>query len=73
MDKTIKEENLKGMFPSCGNIIIGGETERKHDKNIEEFLKVVKKRNLTLNDSKTISKLTTLNTFGTCVRKKWHH
>lgn len=51
-DKTVKEENLKETFHCRVNIIIGGEIE-KHGKNLEEF---VKKRNLALNDSKTIKK-----------------
>lgn len=49
MEKKVKEENLKDTFPYLNNIIIGGEMERGHHKNIKEFLKVVKKRNLTQN------------------------
>lgn len=39
----VKEETLKDRFPYLDNVIIGGETE-VHDKNLEEFLKVVNKK-----------------------------
>lgn len=45
MNKIIKEENLKGTVPYPDNIIIGGETEKEHNKNdVKEFLKDVKKK-----------------------------
>lgn len=54
MDKTLKE-NLKDTLSYFDNVIIGGETEEEY-KNLEEFVKVLKKRNQTLKDSKTIIK-----------------
>ena len=67
MNNIVKSEKLIDTFPYLDNVIIGGETEEEHDKNVENFLKVVKERDLTLNDSKTIEKVTSLNTLGYCV------
>lgn len=39
----VKEETLKDRFTYLDNVIIKGETE-VHDKNLEEFLKVVNKK-----------------------------
>lgn len=67
MNEIVKEENLTDTFPYLDNVIIGGETEEEHDNNVENFMRVVRKRHLTLNTSKTINKVTTLNTLGYCV------
>ena len=66
MNEIVREENLTDTFPYLDNVMISGETE-KHDNNVENLMKVGKKRRLTLNDSKTIRKVTTINTFGYCV------
>lgn len=65
MNKTVKEENLEDTS-YLDNNITEDRTEREQ-RNVEEFLKVVKKRNLTLNDSKPIPHLTTPNSLGYCV------
>lgn len=67
MNEIVKEENLTDTFPYLDNVIIGGETEEEHDNNVENFMRVVRKRHLTLNTSKTINKVTTLNTLRYCV------
>ena len=63
MNEIVREENLTDTFPYLDNVIMGGETE-KHDINVENFMRIVKKDWLTLNDSKTIRKVTTINTLG---------
>lgn len=67
MNEIVKEENLTDTFPYLDNVIIGGETEEEHDNNVENFMRAVRKRHLTLNTSKTINKVTTLNNLGYCV------
>lgn len=57
MNEIVKEENLTDTFPYLDNVIIGGETEEEHDNNVENFMRVVRKRHLTLNNSKTIKKV----------------
>ena len=68
MNEIVKEENLTDTFPYLDNIIISGETERQHDNNVENLMREVKKRCLTLKDSKTIRKIAMINTLGYCVR-----
>lgn len=45
MDKTVKE-NLKDTLSYFDDVIIRGETKEEY-KNLEEFVKVLKKRNQT--------------------------
>ena len=66
MNEIVREENLTDIFTYLDNVINGGETE-KHDNNVENFMRVVKKRCLILNDSKTIRKVTMINALGYCV------
>ena len=62
INEIVIEENLTDIFPYLDNVIIGGETEKQHDNNVENFMRVVKKRGLNRNDSKTIREVTTINT-----------
>lgn len=64
MDKLVEEENLKDTFPYLDNITVAGRTKDEHDANIKAFLDVVQKRNLTLNDSKTVSAVPVINVLG---------
>ena len=52
MDIIIAAEQLKNTFPYLDDIIVAGSTQEEHDSNVAAFLKVVTKRNLTLNESK---------------------
>ncbi|XP_064080604.1 uncharacterized protein LOC135197465 [Macrobrachium nipponense] len=67
MDKLEKEENLQGAFPYLDNITIAGHTQEQHDQNVQCFLEVINKRNLTLNATKTIKSVRTINILGCCV------
>ena len=49
MDRIIAEEQLRDTFPYLDYITVAGFTQEKHDSNVAAFLKVVSKRNLTLN------------------------
>ena len=64
MHKLISEEGLQDTFPYVDNVIIAGRDEDEHDRNDSQFLEMVRKRNLTLNDSKTIKKVPQIPTLG---------
>ncbi|XP_076033649.1 uncharacterized protein LOC143020786 [Oratosquilla oratoria] len=67
MDKLVKEENLQCTFPYLDNITIAGRTQEEHDRNVQHFLEVIHNRNLTLNTSKTIKSVRSINILGYCV------
>ena len=64
MDRIIAEEQLKDTFPYLDDIIVAGSTQEEHDSNVAAFLKVVSKRNLILNESKSILSSFTINVLG---------
>ena len=64
MDQIVEKEKLHDTFIYLDNVTIAGRTEDEHDQNVKSFLDVVKKMNLTLNNSKTISKTQKLNVLG---------
>ena len=61
MDIIIAEEQLKDIFPYFDDITVAGSTQEEHDSNVAAFLKVVSKRNLTLNESKSVLSSSTIN------------
>ncbi|XP_068245380.1 uncharacterized protein [Palaemon carinicauda] len=67
MDKLVKEENLQGAFPYLDNISIAGHTQEQHDQKVQWFLEVINKRNITLNVTKTIKSVCTINILNYCV------
>ena len=70
MDKLVSEENLKDTFPYLDNVTIAGHTQEEHDSNVEKFLHIVKQRNFTLNESKTVKSVPSINVLGYCVGNK---
>lgn len=44
MYKLVLEENLKGAFPYLDHIRIAGSTQKEHDRNVKNFLKVVEQK-----------------------------
>ena len=56
MDEMVEEDKLKDTFPYFDNITIGGYNQTHLDNNIKAFLAALKKRNIALNDNKTISR-----------------
>ena len=54
MDKLVAAERLKDMFPYLDHITNAGRNHSEHDTNLKAFLDMVQRRNLTLNDSKSI-------------------
>ena len=68
MDNIIKEEKLKDTFPYLDDITVAGVNQEGHDKNVEAFLDVVKRQNLTLNHAKSVISASSINVAGYLVR-----
>ena len=60
----MSEEQLKDTFPYLDDITVAGSTLKEHDSYVTAFLKVVSKRNLTLNESKSALSSSTINVLG---------
>ena len=68
MDNITKEEKLKDTFPYLDDITVAGVNQADHDKNVEAFLDVVKRQNLTLNHAKSVISASSINVLGYLVR-----
>ena len=64
MCKFIKEENLKGAFRYLDNITIARHNEPDYDTNVASFLDAVRRKNITLNESKTKRSVESINILG---------
>ena len=64
MDVIVEEYQLDGVFVYVDNITIVGANQEQHDKNVSRFLEVAKLKNLTFNESKTISNTDTITLLG---------
>ena len=64
MCEFIADENLLCAFSHLDNITITGHDQANHDRNVTSFLRAVKRRNFTLNESKTISSVKHINVLG---------
>jgi hypothetical protein len=64
MDRIVEEENLKDTFPYLDNVTIAGRDEAEHDRNVLKFISVVENRKLTLNPSKTVKSVKSINVLG---------
>ena len=64
MDKMVEEEGLNNTFPYLDNITIAGVDQEDNDTDVQRFLKVVQQRNITLNLSKTVESVTSVNILG---------
>ena len=67
VDKVVEVEDLEGTFPYMGNVTDCGINQKDHDENVARFRDAVKKHNLTLNESKTVSFTTAIKILGYCV------
>ena len=61
MDNIIKQEKLKDASPYLDGITVAGVNQADHDKNVETFLDVVKRQNLTLNHVKSVISASSIN------------
>ena len=59
IDRIIAEEQLKDTFPYLDDITVTGSTRKEHDSNV-----AVSKRNITLNESKSVLSSSTINVLG---------
>ena len=64
MDKIIKEEKLMDTFSYLDDITVAGHTQEEHDTNVAAFMEVIHRRNLTLNESKSVLSSSTINILG---------
>ena len=64
IDKVIQSEGLADSFAFVDNVTVCGLTQEEHDKNVADFHVLKKKYNITLNDSKTISSVTSVDVLG---------
>ena len=67
MNKMVVENKLDDTFPYLDNITVAGRDKEEHDRNVEKFLTAIKRKNMMLNESKTVSSVTELNILGYCV------
>ena len=64
MDEMVDQEKLSDTYPYLDNITIAGRTQSEHDVNVARFLDAIKRRNITLNEDKTISSVTEISILG---------
>ena len=64
MSKLIKDEGLKDTYPYLDDVTVAGRTKEEHDKNARLFEEICKKRNITLNESKTTKDARVINILG---------
>ena len=54
MSQFVEQENLRDTFPYLDNITFAGRDQEERDNNVKSFLAAIRRRNFTLNESKTI-------------------
>ncbi|GFX32208.1 retrovirus-related Pol polyprotein from transposon opus [Trichonephila clavipes] len=52
IDKIIEDEGLTFTYPFIDDVIVCGKNQKEHDDNLEKFMTVANKYNLTLNEDK---------------------
>ena len=58
MNEMVKEENLKDTYPYMHDVTVAEETKAEHDRNVRAFETVCIKRHITINEKKTICRVT---------------
>ena len=64
MDKFVESEKLFDTFPYLDNITIGGSDQAHHDANRQKFESAAKRWGLTLNESKSIISVSSIDILG---------
>ena len=67
MSDILKEDGLSDTFVYFDNVIVGALSLAQLDSRAAEFRRSMQRRNMTLNDSKTVYGVTELNILGYCV------
>ena len=60
----IERENLKDVFPYLDNVTVANRTQEDHDANVKLFLDAIHRNNFTLNETKTISSVNSVQILG---------
>ena len=66
----IKKENLTNTYAYLDNVTVAGSTQLEHDRNVKAFIDAIRRRNFTLNESKTISSVSDIKILGYVVGNK---
>ena len=69
IDGIIERENLDATFSYVDNLTVCGTEETHHDANVQQFLEVAKKYNLTFNEDQSIIKANKIRLVGFEVKK----
>ena len=64
MDDLVNEEGLKDTFPYLDNVTIGGVDEADLKRNYLGFQEMIKRRNITLNNAKTVQNALSIDILG---------
>ena len=64
MDNLVQVEGLKDTFPYLDNITVAGHTQEEHDRNVKRLLECLQRRKWTLNNSKAINSVSSINILG---------
>ena len=66
MDKMVENDGLNDTFSYLNNITVAGKDQEEHDTNVQRFLQAVQSRNLSLDPSKTLESVKSINILGYC-------
>ena len=69
LDDIRESEELRDTFAYVDNVTICGNTQEEHDTNLNKFLDVAKKYNMTFNDDKSIISATSIKFLGHVISK----
>ena len=64
MDKMVEEERLVNTYPYLDDITVGGKSQSEHDENVQKLNDALSKRNLVLNESKSVISVRDINVLG---------
>ena len=64
IDNVVTQEGLKNTFPYMDNVTVAGVDQADHDRNVAAFFEVIKRRNITLNESKSIHSVPVIDILG---------
>ena len=67
MDKMVDEEGLKYTFPYLDNITVADRNQQENDENVKIFHETIQRRNLIMNETKSVESRTSINILGYCV------
>ena len=64
IDNVVTQEGLKNTFPYLDNVTVAGVDQADHDRNVAAFFEVIKRRNITLNESKSVHSVPVIDILG---------